>query len=385
MKLQLGYCTNVHAGTDLAQTRANLECHACAVKQRFSPDRPMGLGLWLPASAVRQMLAENRVEEWRDWLADQELVPFTLNGFPYGDFHQRVVKHDVYRPTWWQVDRLNYTFDLIEILHGILPPGLEGSISTLPIAWPTPRPSSSEWEGAANQLRQVAERLQALEETTGRLIYLCLEPEPGCLLQLSSDLVNFFERWLLQGKNADRVRRYLRVCHDICHQAIMFERQADVFRRYHDAGIHVGKVQVSSAVRWQQLAAGVDEEAGRQQLAGFVEERYLHQTMIQYTPDMAPVFFEDLPIALEQAPRQKISGEWRVHFHMPIYLERFGQLETTQFAIHDCLEAAREWSTCTHFEAETYAWGVLPRELQQPDLAAGIAEEMKWLEKAIRK
>ena len=34
-------------------------------------------------------------------------------------------------------------------------------------------------------------------------------------------------------------------------------------------------------------------------------------------------------------------------------------------------------SDCRHFEAETYAWGVLPAELQQPDLAAGIAAEMR--------
>jgi hypothetical protein len=32
-----------------------------------------------------------------------------------------------------------------------------------------------------------------------------------------------------------------------------------------------------------------------------------------------------------------------------------------------------------HLEAETYAWGVLPVELRQPDLAAGIAEELLWL------
>ena len=27
---------------------------------------------------------------------------------------------------------------------------------------------------------------------------------------------------------------------------------------------------------------------------------------------------------------------------------------------------------------ETYAWPVLPPDLQQPDLAAGIADELKW-------
>src|SRR5438045_3265847 len=35
--VQLGYCTNVHAGVGLDQTRANLERYALAVKRRFSP------------------------------------------------------------------------------------------------------------------------------------------------------------------------------------------------------------------------------------------------------------------------------------------------------------------------------------------------------------
>ena len=101
-----GYCTNVHAGRTLAETRANLERHALAVKQRFSPDRPMGIGLWLSAKAAAELIAARQEPEFRDWLAERGLVPYTLNGFPYGDFHQEVVKHRVYEPTWWQAERL---------------------------------------------------------------------------------------------------------------------------------------------------------------------------------------------------------------------------------------------------------------------------------------
>src|SRR5262245_4197092 len=110
--IQTGYCTNVHAGSDLDQTRANLERYALAVKHLASPDEPMGVGLWLSASAARQLRAENRIEEWAEWLRTVGLVPFTLNGFPFGDFHQRVVKHQVYHPTWAEPARLQYTLDL---------------------------------------------------------------------------------------------------------------------------------------------------------------------------------------------------------------------------------------------------------------------------------
>ena len=94
---QIGYCTNVHAGPDLGQTRANLERYAEEVKRRYSPQQPMGVGLWLAAPAARQLCASpNELREFADYLREAGLVPFTLNGFPYGDFHREVVKHDVY-------------------------------------------------------------------------------------------------------------------------------------------------------------------------------------------------------------------------------------------------------------------------------------------------
>jgi hypothetical protein len=86
-----------------------------------------------------------------------------------------------------------------------------------------------------------------------------------------------------------------------------------------------------------------------------------------------------LPQALAQrgAP-EAVRGEWRVHFHVPIYLQAFGHLRATQRDILDCLVAARKLCGSPHFEVETYAWGVLPKELRQSDLAAGIAKEMGW-------
>jgi hypothetical protein len=100
----------------------------------------------------------------------------------------------------------------------------------------------------------------------------------------------------------------------------------------------------------------------------------LHQTVVD-----GELFYEDLLLALE-AKGDAESGEWRVHFHVPIYLKKFGLLESTQEQIPICLAAARQHTTCKHFEVETYAWGVLPPELKQPELAAGIAEELRWFD-----
>jgi len=380
MTAPIGYCTNVHAGPDLEQTRANLQRYALEVKRRFSPNAPMGVGLWLAASAARGLRDRAALDTFAVWLREVGLVPFTLNGFPHGDFHKTVVKHDVYLPTWWQPARLEYTLDLIAIQDALLPPGMMGSISTLPIAWNNP-PTSDQLAAAGQALRKVAAALADLEKERGRLICLSLEPEPGCVLQRSADVTRFFQDHLLGHDDEAAVRRYLRVCHDVCHAAVMFEDQADVLHRYRSAGIGVGKVQVSSAVAAPlERMSPDDRQAAIAQLAGFREERYLHQTMVRPTPDAAPTFYEDLPAAIANATQQ---GDWRVHFHVPIYLERFGRLEATQQAILQCLHEVKKHNDTTHFEVETYAWGVLPAELQQPDLAAGIAQEMTWFRTAL--
>src|SRR3954462_452881 len=104
--LEIGYCTNVHAGPTLAQTKANLERYALALKQRVRPDQPMGVGLWLAAEAASQLLASGGASDFAAWLSEVGLMPFTFNGFPYGDFHQAEVKHRVYHPTWFEPARL---------------------------------------------------------------------------------------------------------------------------------------------------------------------------------------------------------------------------------------------------------------------------------------
>lgn len=376
--IQTGYCTNVHAGFDLVQTRSNLERFALNVKRRCSPDAPMGIGLWLAASSARSLLAPPaRLAEFGHWLREVGLVPFTLNGFPYGDFHSPIVKHHVYEPTWYQPDRLAYTLDLITILDGLLPPGMDGSISTLPLAWGRPRLEPQQLTACATALREVARKLDQLERSSGRRIVLSIEPEPGCHLQYSADIVHFFEDYVFRGGDEQMLRRYLGVCHDVCHAAVMFEEQADVLDRYRTAGITVGKVQVSSAVVLPlERIPPAERAAAMRQLAEFNEERYLHQTVVRDATGIG-TFYEDLPQALA-ARGEQLDGEWRVHFHVPVYLQRFGRLEATQDHILACLRTVARHELTRHFEVETYAWSVLPPELRQADLAVGISDEMNW-------
>jgi hypothetical protein len=377
----LGYCTNVHAGSSLRDTLRNLEQHTLSVKARVSPEEPMGVGLWLAAGAARDLLAApGELSRFRDWLDDRGLEAFTLNGFPYGDFHGREVKYRVYEPDWRAPERLRYTLDLARIQAALRPEGAEGSISTLPIAWRASiAADASGVEQAAAQFRELADQLARIEDEHGRLIHVDLEPEPGCYLDKSQDVVEFFERHLLREGNAGRIRRHLRVCHDICHAAVIFEPDSIALENYARAGIEVGKVQISSAIRarFDSLDVSGRREMMRQ-LGEFAEDRYLHQTVIRGAGG-EQTFHDDLPPLVRQDATAQPEGEWRIHFHVPLYLAGFGLLETTQQQIDECLAAVRRFSAVRHFEAETYAWTVLPSELRVDELAAGIAHELTWL------
>ena len=69
---------------------------------------------------------------------------------------------------------------------------------------------------------------------------------------------------------------------------------------------------------------------------------------------------------------------------MPIYLETFAHLHTSRAAVEACLATCQQLDLKTSFEVETYAWGVLPAELQVPELATGIAREIEWFKQLMQ-
>ena len=380
--------------------------HAVEVRNELlctSPDKstPLPVGLWLSNQAATE-LQDDQLLEWRDWLAENQLLPYTFNGFPYSDFHQAVVKHNVYLPTWAEPERLAYTIKLAQILDAILPGDEVGTISTLPLGWPqdgTPSGLTGNREtrldsilvASAEQLKQLAIELDRISQTSGRLVKVGIEPEPGCVLDSADDIVNFFQRYLFDDSTRDLVRRHIGVCHDVCHSAVMFESQQTAIKAYREAGIDICKVQVSSAI--EGVFDGEQNEQTWQALRSFAEPKYLHQTCFRNTDSGAIEFFEDLHIAIQQKtsvgsakPNDLFRGDMRVHFHVPIFMKCLGVLKTTQAQIAECLTALRQTETgrlaqsqsMPHFEVETYAWNVLPAEYQRPSLASGIAEEIRW-------
>lgn len=376
----VGYCTNVHAGANWAQTAANLREHAAAVKRIVSPDQPLPVGLWLSNESLTEMLKDSGAENLAVLCSEFGLEPFTFNGFPFGNFHDTRVKHAVYHPAWDQPERAAYTIALAK-LHAALADGeCERSISTLPIGWSDPSHNVADLDAAMFNLRSVAETLAELHRETGVLVHVDIEPEPGCIVETSHDILHMFERLMHGATNERVIRRHVRVCHDICHAAVMYEDQAAVMARYREAGIRVGKVQISSALKLNLHNLETSKAtAAVQELRPFAEDRYLHQTTID--EGSARVFYEDLPVALDHYSKsERVGDEWRVHFHVPIFLDRVGKIGTTQDEILACFNAIRPEDRIHHFEVETYTWNVLPEAMQSMNLADGIARELQWVE-----
>src|SRR4029450_3418978 len=130
--LHLAYCTNIHRGETWAETFASLQEYTLAVRQRVCPDKPYAIGLRLSARAAQELNDRATLLDFQRWLGQNHCYVFTINGFPYGAFHGSRGKEQVYVPDWTAADRLAYTNLLFDLLAQLLPPDVEGSVSTVP-------------------------------------------------------------------------------------------------------------------------------------------------------------------------------------------------------------------------------------------------------------
>ncbi len=221
---------------------------------------------------------------------------------------------------------------------------------------------------------------------------LGLEPEPACLLETTDDAVEFFETRLFDERavaaasshagvafSADDLRRHVGICFDACHMAVEYEEPRAALDRFARAGIRVVKVQLSSALRVMNPGAA----AARAFLEPFAEDTYLHQVVRRSHAGL--VRHTDLPEALHAAQERPCEPgeEWRVHFHVPIFLAQAGQLQTTQPYLAELLGLLRREPVCRYLEVETYTWDVLPPEFQEDDVAVAIARELAWVRTAL--
>ena len=365
----LAYCTNIHPAETWEETLNALQEHTLKVRDRVADSgTPYAIGLRLSALAARELLEGDRLPAFRDWLARENCYVFTINGFPYGAFHGTRVKENVYRPDWSTQDRLTYTCQLFEILAQLAPAGREGSVSTLPGSF---KAFQADEALLFANLEACARHLDALSESSGLDLHLGLEPEPLGHFENTEDTLAFFERFLAQSSERDLLLRRVGINYDTCHFAVEFDNCHQSLDAFRSAGLRISKVHLSNA-----LAFDLDDPAAVEAIRRFDEPVYLHQLIANRKPLLR---FPDLPEVQPTALANLPAGtEARVHFHIPLYSEPATPLRSTKSHVSDLLAYRRQHPDfCSHFEIETYTWGVLPAELQKP-IVDQIAEEYRW-------
>lgn len=359
--LHLAYCTNVHRGETWAQTFDTLVQHTLVVRRRVAAGRSYAIGLRLGQRAAEELSQPETLAGFQRWLEANDCYVFTINGFPYGNFHGTRVKEQAYAPDWSTPERLAYTKQLFDLIAKLVPAGVAGSVSTVPgsfKAWTANDPARR--QAIFGNVTAIGRYIAELSAKTGRDLHLGLEPEPACYFETTPETVDFFNGWRAGDRSVetDGLLKYVGVNYDCCHLGVEFESATEALNRLTAAGLRLSKIHLSSALRVKPDAAG------RAALAAFVEPRYLHQVVVGQGNTVRRRYV-DLPDALADSTPSAPDDEWRVHFHLPLHAAPGAPFGDTRDHMLETLDWMKAHPTaCQHAEMETYTWEVLPAGLR---------------------
>ena len=406
-RVRLAYCHNLHPAADLEAMLANMRAVTLPLRERLAPGAPFGVGLYLDGELARRLAAEPGAGDLKElalFLEANKLDPFTWNAFPHGRFHEDGLKSDVFKPTWKDRKRAEYTLAVaraaVTMLRRARPIAARDhlSISTHTGMYAAWIKGKSDLEECIVAMARVVDDLARMEEESGVRVVLALEPEPGANAGTSAELAAFLDACstsarevLEEERNRDSarakelLRRHLGWCLDACHAAVAFE--AEPLAQL--PALTLGKMQYASAIEVRDPA---HNPLGVEALLGLDEPRYLHQVAGR-GPEI--LHAEDLPALREELDGPKRADwmacdAWRCHYHVPVDLEAAGEhLGTTRASADDLLAQLlidpSRWSTHElHLEIETYTWDVLPGHVRGSGaLVDGLEREYRHVMTAL--
>ena len=138
------------------------------------------------------------------------------------------------------------------------------------------------------------------------------------------------------------------------------------------AGVGIGKVQISAGLRLENVTKKTIDL-----LRPFDDNVYLHQVVEHKNGSLNR--FPDLSDAFAALDEDGATREWRVHFHVPVFLDDLGDFSSTQFFVREALEKQKTDPVSTHLEVETYTWNVLPEQYRAQGMDDAIVRELQWV------
>ena len=384
----LTYSTLVHPGDTWEDMWESLTTYVPKVKARVCPNAPFGVSLRLSASSANTLVnSKPERDKLKKFLADNNMYLYTVNAFPYGPFKNTIVKEQVYEPDWRSEERTQYTMNVAEILADVVPESIQPSIQSAPLGFKPNVTGPNVVASYTEHVMRVAAHLIKLEERTGRVVTLALEPEPFCFLETTDETVDYFTNHLYTGKSAEMLaklanipiadailgqRKFIGTVFDICHQAVVYEDIATSLQKLVDAGIPIFKLQEAAAMRIPEVTQKIVDTLKR-----YAKTIYLTQTVQK--KDGKLTRFLNLEDAFKAWDEDLGPREWRTHFHVPVFLEDLGEFGTTRFAIEDALKFHKARPLSRQLEIETYTWDVLPDNLKTGDIVDYVCRELEWV------
>ena len=385
----LTYSTLVHAGDTWDDMWASLRKFVPQVKKRVCPDGNFGVSLRIShASSETLINSPEKRAELRRFLDDNGMYLYTVNAFPYGPFKNQIVKEQVYEPDWSSEQRLKYTMNVATIVAEVAPDYVNPSIQTPPLGFKPNVTSEAVIEAYAENIRKLATHVNNIRKYKGRTVTLAIEPEPACFLETTQETIAFFNDYLRTEKSyrnlaaktgatledaKEILARHVGIVYDICHQALEYENITQSLQALKDEKISVWKLQEAAAMMIPEVTKEKIEA-----VAKYAKTIYLTQTH-QRTGDGAITRYLNLEDAIAAWELNPVKCEWRIHFHVPVFLEDLGPFKSTRFAIAEALAFQKKHRISDQLEIETYTWDVLPDELKTGDIVDYVTKEIEWV------
>ncbi len=378
----LNFCSNIFSGESFEEIFDSFKEVIPKIKMRLESQKEFYFGAHFSYSVTKELSeSSEKMSSLIFWMKENNILIQSLNGFPYQDFHKKGLKKTVYWPDWSSLKRLDYTKKLAIILSDLPNHSAFSSISTVPIGYKSIRKDKKKMNLALENLAEIILFFKKIFEEKKVLISLALEPEPECFLSTSDDVVNFFCHSIFiekfykkisdsKIKAKEIIKRHLGICYDTCHMAVEFEDPEESMKKIVDNEIEIFKIQLSSGLKISGSAREVIEY-----LEKFNDGIYLHQSVLK-KDNGEMIHFLDLENIKEISP--ETEGEFRVHFHVPLFLNKFERASGTDDFTKEIIKIYKKNKMTSHLETETYTFDVLPPEFKLQKIEECLAKELEW-------
>jgi hypothetical protein len=159
---------------------------------------------------------------------------------------------------------------------------------------------------------------------------------------------------------------------------VEYEEPASTVAHIASRGIAIAKLQISAGLRCELTGNVAVDEPVLGELGTFADDVYLHQVVERRGEQLFR--YLDLPEAFRSYQTQNDGAprEWRIHFHVPVFMNALGRFSSTRSDLQQLLALQRQQPFSSHLEVETYTWQVLPEPVRPASLSEALINELRW-------